>query len=132
MKFKNNKERYKKPKESLANSFLAAIEGLRYSFLVESNMHIHFFAFALVLLASAMFNVSIIEYLIIVLVSAMVIALELLNTAVEVIIDMVEPEFNPLAKIAKDASAAAVLVSAGAALIIGLVIFVPKVLEVMV
>lgn len=132
MKFKNNKERYKKPKESLANSFLAAIEGLKYSFLVESNMHIHFFAFALVLLASAMFNVSIIEYLIIVLVSAMVIALELLNTAVEVIIDMVEPEFNPLAKIAKDASAAAVLVSAGAALIIGLVIFVPKVLEVMV
>ncbi len=131
MKFKNSKERYKKPEENFKNSFVAAIEGLKYSFFEEKNMYVHFFALALVIVAGFLFDISYLEWLIIALVSALVIALELVNTAIEVVIDMVDPQFNPLAKIAKDAAAASVLVMSASALIVGLIIFLPKVLEIL-
>lgn len=132
MKSKNNKERYKKPDESLANSFIAAFEGLKYSFWAEANMIIYFFALVMVIIAGAVFSISDMEWIVIILVSSFVIALELINTAIEVTIDMLEPQFNPLAKIAKDASAASVLITAIAALVIGIIIFLPKVMDMLV
>ena len=58
---------------------------------------------------------------------AQVLSLEIVNTAIEACIDLVSPERQPLAKLAKDAAAGAVLISAIFAAIIGLLIFVPKV-----
>ena len=58
----------------------------------------------------------------------LVIAFELVNTVFEVIVDMVEPKYNPLAKVAKDTAAGAVLVMAIISALIGIIIFLPKVL----
>ena len=58
----------------------------------------------------------------------MVLSLELVNTSIEYAIDMAMPEIHPLAKVAKDVSAGAVLVSAITSVIIGLIIFLPKLL----
>ena len=58
----------------------------------------------------------------------LVIAFELINTVVEVIVDMVEPRYNPLAKVAKDTAAGAVLVMAVISAVVGLIIFLPKIL----
>ena len=83
----------------------------------------------IVLLASAVLQLNTIEWILVILISFIVIAAELINTSIEVLIDMLEPEFNPLAKIAKDCSAASVMVLSFAAVIIGVIIFLPKILE---
>ncbi len=129
MKFRERKGRYKKPEESISNSFLAAIEGLRYSFFEERNMVVIFFSLALVIVAGVFFNISELEWLAIALVSGSIIALELLNTAIEIIVDMIDLKFNPLAKKAKDASAASVLVMTVVSVVIAIIIFVPKLME---
>ena len=58
----------------------------------------------------------------------LIIALELINTVVEVVVDMVQPKYDPLAKIAKDTASGAVLVMSIIAAMIGLIIFLPKAL----
>lgn len=64
----------------------------------------------------------------ILLASALVLSLELLNTALEALVDLVSPDFHPLAKVAKDAAAGAVLLASLGALLIGLVEFAPRLL----
>ena len=59
----------------------------------------------------------------------LVISLELVNTAIEAVVDLCTQEYHPLAKIAKDTAAGAVLISAIASVVIGLIIFVPKILS---
>ena len=71
-------------------------------------------------------KLSTIEFIIVLLVIALVISLELMNTAVEYVVDMAMPEIHPLAKLSKDISSGAVLVSAIIAFIIGLIIYLPK------
>lgn len=129
MKKVKSKERYKNTDQSITKSFKHAFEGLRYSFFAESNMLIHFLMIVIVLLASAVLQLNTIEWILVILISFIVIAAELINTSIEVLIDMLEPEYNPLAKIAKDCSAAAVMVLSFAAVIIGVIIFLPKILE---
>ena len=82
-----------------------------------------------VILAGILLELSAIEWIICVLLFAIVISAELFNTAIETIVDMVSPEKNEKAKLAKDVSAGAVLVVAIGAAMVGLVIFVPKVVE---
>lgn len=82
----------------------------------------------LVIIAGFIFKISTIEWIICIILFAFVISLELVNTAIEAVVDIVMPEINEKAKIAKDVSAASVLVSAICAAIIGLIIFLPKIL----
>lgn len=65
------------------------------------------------------------DWAVLVLTSAMVFAAEFMNTAIETVVDLVSPDFHPLAKIGKDVGAAAVLVAALAAILIGLLILGP-------
>lgn len=109
-------------------SFLFAFKGLAYAFKTQLNFRIHcFFTVAAVVLSLyAQLNFS--EWLWISLAIALVIILELINTAIEVLVDLISPEQNFKAGSIKDLSAAAVLVAGLFALVVGLIIFVPKLL----
>ena len=113
--------------KKLINSFKYAIEGFISSFKTERNMKIHILAMILVVILGMYLKLSLIEWCFIVMSIALVIGSELFNTAIETIVDMVSPEKNPKAKLAKDISAAAVLAFAIGAAIVGIIIFVPKI-----
>ena len=114
--------------KKIVNSFKYAMQGVIQSFKSERNMKIHIFIMVLVIIAGLIFEISRAEWIICIILFALVISAELFNTAIETIVDMVTKEKNPQAKIAKDVSAGAVLVCAIASAIIGLMIFVPKIL----
>ena len=80
----------------------------------------------LVVICGFIFHLSVMEWFICILLFALVISLELVNTAIEAVVDLCTHEIHPLAKTAKDTAAGAVLVSAMASVIIGLMIFIPK------
>mgnify|MGYP000678877265 CR=1 FL=1 len=116
-------------KNPLNKSFGYAFEGIRTGIRKERNMKIHCMVAALVVIAGLILGISVTEWCICLGLFGMVMALELVNTALEAVVDLVTKEKKPLAKIAKDTAAGAVLVSAIAAAIIGCIIFVPYLLE---
>ncbi len=122
------KKKYKKSKPSLLNSFYYAFQGIKVNILTERNLAIHFSVMLLVIILGFIFKISVTEWLICVLLFGFVITLELMNTAIETAIDICMPEINPKAKLAKDTSAGAVLVVAIVSVIIGIIIFVPKII----
>ena len=83
----------------------------------------------LVVLAGFFFEISKIEWCICLLLCGLIMALELVNTSVEAAVDLVTEERKPLAKIAKDTAAGAVLIAALFSAVIGCIIFVPKIME---
>ncbi|MGN7476618.1 diacylglycerol kinase family protein [Solibacillus silvestris] len=106
-------------------SFRFAVEGVRTA-MYEQNLKFHLASAAVVLIAGIVTDLTIIEWCIIILMIAIVIGAELINTAIERVVDLASPEIHPLAKQAKDIAAGAVLVFALASVIIGLLIFLPK------
>ena len=112
----------------LINSFKYAIEGLKYAFIYEQNLTVHIIATILVVIFGFIFKISSVEWLVLFLIIGLVIATELINTSIEATIDLVTDEINPIAKVAKDTAAAAVLVFGLTSLFIGAVIFVPKII----
>ena len=118
--------------KKIRNSFKYAIEGIWTSFKTERNMKIHIFIMILVIIAGIILKINKSEWIICIILFAIVIGSELFNTSIETIVDMVMPEKNEKAKIAKDVSAGAGLVVAIGAAIIGLVIFVPRILNILI
>lgn len=108
------------------NSFRYAYNGLIYAFKTQVNFKVHCFAAVLVIALGLYVNLSISEWLWIALGIGLVIITELINTSIEILVDLVSPQKQPKAGAIKDLAAAAVLVSALVALAIGLFIFVPK------
>ena len=82
----------------------------------------------LVVIAGFFFHISMTEWCICLLLCGLIMALELVNTAVEAVVDLVTEERKPLAKIAKDTAAGAVLIAAIFSAVIGCIIFLPKVI----
>ena len=121
------RRKFKVKSKKLINSFKYAFEGVISSFKTERNMKIHIFVMILVITAGILLKINRYEWIICVLCFAMVIGGELLNTAIETVVDIAMPYKNEKAKNAKDVSAGAVLVFAIGAAICGLIIFVPKI-----
>lgn len=113
--------------KKLINSFKYAIQGILSSFKTERNMKIHVLAMAIVIALGIFLKLSKIEWCIIIITIVMVISAELFNTAIETVVDMVSPQKNPQAKLAKDIAAGAVLTLAIGAVIVGAIIFIPKI-----
>ena len=109
--------------KKLINSFRYAIEGFISSFKTERNMKIHVLATIIVIIAGININLSPIEWCLLAITISLVLMAELFNTAIETIVDMISPEKNEKAKLAKDISAAAVLVLAIGAVAVGTIIF---------
>lgn len=110
------------------NSFTYPIKGLRYAYKNEQNLAVDVGMALIVVIFGFLFKVNKYEWAILVLTIGLVISCELINTAIEAVVDLVTEEYHPLAKVAKDTSAAAVLVFAIVAIIVGLIIFVPKII----
>ena len=113
-------------KSPLYKSFGYAFQGIFACIRKERNIKIHLTMMTLVILAGILFHISLTEWLICMILFALVLSLEIVNTAVEACVDLATEERKPLAKLAKDAAAGAVLVSAIFSAIIGLLIFIPK------
>lgn len=118
----------KKKRKKLRNSFKYAFEGVHRELKEEQNLKIHLFIMFVVILAGFLLNISALEWIICIILFGFVISLELINTAIELTVDLAMPKIHQKAKAAKDIAAAAVLVSAVCSTIIGLIIFLPKIL----
>ncbi len=105
--------------------FAVAIAGLLRTWRTESSMQVHSVCGLLALGLAACSRFSPIEWAILLLVIGWVIALELVNTALEAVVDLASPEYAKLARVAKDAAAAAVLVAALTAVLVGGCLFIP-------
>ena len=110
------------------DSFSHAFSGIAGGMKSERNMMVHFAAMALVTVFGFLCNISESEWLVCIVLFGVVIGAELMNTAVETVVDMVCPHIDPRAKLAKDAAAGAVLCMAVAAALVSGIIFVPKLL----
>ncbi len=111
------------------HSFIYAFNGIKILLLEERNARIHFIALIIVIFAGFYFSISKQEWLVLILTSGLVISLEAMNTVIENLADFVSPEKHEAIKRIKDISAAAVLVAAITSLIIGVMIFIPKIVS---
>lgn len=116
--------------KKLINSFKYALQGFASSFRTERNMKIHVIATILVIILGIYLKLNLIEWSIITIAIVIVISAELFNTAIETIVDMVSPQKNEKAKLAKDISAGAVLILAIGSAIVGFIIFLPKIIAI--
>ena len=115
-----------KPRRSLLDSFNYAFEGIVYALKTQPNMRIHFLLTTAVLLASLIFKLTKLEILILFLTISFVIVSEMINTAIEATIDLITQDYHPIAAIAKNVAAGAVLVAATMSVIVGYLIFYQK------
>lgn len=109
------------------NSFKYAFNGLIDTYRTEQSVWIYIPVSLIVILAGFLLKISTFEWLIIILILGIILSLELINTALEAVVDLATEKYHPLAKKAKDTVSAAVLVFAITAVIIGLIIFIPKI-----
>jgi diacylglycerol kinase len=114
-------------KHSLIKSFRFAFNGLKTAFLKGRNFRIQIFLGLTAIILGSICKISSFEWLSLILISASVLILELINTAIESIVNIVSPEIRDEARVAKDVSAAGVLIAAIGAIGIGIIIFVPKI-----
>ena len=121
-----------KPKEKekpLLKTLSYGFNGIFYTLKHERNMVIHFLVMILVIIAGIVFEITFVEWGVCFVLFALVLSLELMNTALENVVDLVTEEKKAKAKVAKDAAAGAVLVAAIFAVIIGISIFLPRLLN---
>jgi len=106
-------------------SFGHAFHGWAYVIRHEKNAHIHAVATICVVIVATWLNLPLRDWALLVIVVAMVWSAEFLNTSIEAVVDLASPVHHPLAKVGKDVGAAAVLIAAGAAIVVGLLILGP-------
>ena len=125
--FKSRSSSYMTSKNVLI-SFIFAINGIKYTFKNSRNFKIQVFFALFSLIIGSILQLDISDYLIMLMTIFSVLTLEILNTSIESLVDlMVNKKFNNLAKIAKDCSAGAVLLASINSVIIGLCLFIPKI-----
>ncbi|MDP4155417.1 MAG: diacylglycerol kinase family protein [Bacillota bacterium] len=123
----NDKE--KKRQISLLSSFSYAIAGIRTAIKQERNIRIHLSISLVVIIFGFLFSITRIEWIFILLTIGGMISLEIINTAIERLVDLVTLEFHPLAKQAKDLAAGAVFSFAIISVMVGIIIFGPYLLR---
>lgn len=111
--------------DSRVVSFRHAFRGWHYVLQTQKNAWIHSAIATVVFVLGIWLRLPARDWAVLILTTAVVFAAEFLNTAVETVVDLASPEFHPLAKIGKDVGAAAVLVAALAAILIGLLLLGP-------
>ena len=120
------KDRRRRHRTPLYKSFGFAIRGIWTCLKTERNIRIHCLAAVLVVIFGAWLKIYVTEWLACLGLFGMIMGLELMNTAVEAVVDLVTEEYRPLAEKAKDVAAGAVLIAAFFAAIMGCIIFLPK------
>lgn len=113
---------------SIFNSFRCAFRGVFEGLRTEKNLQIHYAIAALTIIAGFTLHVSRLEWLFIFFAIAMTVVMEIINTAIEKILDLTHPHYNREVRYIKDVFAAIVLISAFTAVVIGSIIFIPKII----
>ncbi|MGL5634589.1 MAG: diacylglycerol kinase [Sarcina sp.] len=116
--------------KKLLNSFNFAINGIIYALRTQRNMRIHFAIALIVLLASFLYDISKLEFIALAISITLVVVAELINTAIESVIDLGTNHYHPLAKIAKDTAAGAVFLTALNAILVGYIVFGDKLTQI--
>ena len=116
-----------RPRPSLLESFNFAFEGIIHVLRTQRNMRIHFLAAAAVLVVAFATGVRRLELIALLLAIAFVLIAEMINTAIEAAIDVATTAFDPLAKLAKDIAAGAVLIATANAVAVGYLVFAGKI-----
>ena len=111
----------------LIKSFGYALKGLKICLLKETNFRIHIFCTVCVIIAGLYLTISPVEWILVLFCVALVLCMEMINTAIEELCNVVHKEIHPGIKITKDIAAGAVLLSAFLAFICGAIIFIPKI-----
>ena len=124
--FKNLKQNKKR---EFKKSLKYALRGLLYVIRNERNFRIELIIASLVIIGAIILGLKSWEFIIVLLMISWVLVAELINTALERVVDILEPKVHPFARLIKDVMAAAVLFSSMMALIIGLVIFAPYIID---
>lgn len=114
---------------NLLKSFSYAFEGVLYALKHNQNLRIHFMTAGIVILASLFFEVTPFEMGILGVMILLVISAEMVNTAIEQMVDLIVNEHKKEAKIAKDVAAGMVLLTALGSVIVGILVFVPHILS---
>lgn len=117
--------------KKLINSFKYAFSGIKTCIYKERNIKIHISIMFLVIISGMVLDINIYEWLVCLVLFGAVISAEMINTAIETVVDMITLKNDPLAKQAKDISAGAVLVLAIFSSLIGLIIFLPKIIKIL-
>lgn len=112
-------------------SFADALNGITYAIRSEKHMKFHLFTTILVVVAGWFFDITLAEWCMVILSIGGVITAEIFNTAFEQLVNLVSPQHNIIAGRVKDLAAGAVLVFSIAALVVGLIVFVPKILAIL-
>ncbi|HHX23940.1 MAG TPA: diacylglycerol kinase [Thermoanaerobacterales bacterium] len=115
-----------KRSRTLLESFMYAISGILYTLRTQRNIRIHFLTTILVLLLSWLMNLRALELLLVIVAITLVIVAEMINTAIETVVDMYTKEYHPLAEVAKNVAAGAVLITVLNAIMIGYYVFLKK------
>jgi diacylglycerol kinase len=115
--------------KSRLQSFRFALNGLRSLLKYEHNSRIHSIAAIAVIILGLLMKIDLTEWSLLIIVMGMVFITELLNSSLESLADSLKPEWNDLIGRAKDYSAAAVLIAAIISVVVGVIIFVPKLLN---
>lgn len=120
-----------KKSKNVIISFKYAFQGVFSAIKTERNLKIHISIMILVIIAGIFLKISKMEWIICIILFGLVIGGEMLNSAIETVVDIAMPEINPKAKFAKDVAAGAVLIFAISSAIIGLIIFIPKIIAIL-
>lgn len=114
------------PTSSLVRSFSFAGQGVWHVVRTQRNMRVHLLAASAAVAAGLVLRISAVDWACVLAAIGLVLTAEALNTVVEALVDLCTGEFHPLAKIAKDAAAGAVLISSVTALGVGIAVFLPR------
>ena len=120
-----------KDKRKFSGSIKNCLEGINFVITNESNFKKEIVIGIITLLLSYILKISRIEFIIILIMIALVLTSEIINTSIEKVVDLYTKDYNNLAKIAKDVSAGSVLVMSIFSLLVGVIIFLPKIINVL-
>ncbi len=119
-------KRFSEPLQGIRASFLYALYGLTFALRSQRNFRIHLLLAGGVLVAGAFARLTRVEWAVLILTVALVIVGELINTSIELLLNLLEARNHPVARAVKDVAAAAVFVSALGAIGVGLFLFGPR------
>lgn len=129
MNLKKQNDHKKMSFKRFLNSIKYSIQGLVYGYRNEQSLWLHGICSLMAIILGIILDISFNQWAIILIALVIVLAVELLNTAIEATVDLITKEIHPLAKIAKDCGSAAAFVSSIMALIICLFIFIPHIID---
>lgn len=110
-------------------SFKFSFDGLIYAYTHEQSLALHVIVMAIIIACGLGFHISPLQWVITLVMGALILVAELFNTSIEAVVDMVTEEYHPLAKVAKDTASAACFVADLIAAGMWLVVFAPKIIS---